>query len=114
LKELQAEKKELEDHLEALTSGKKRKREEAESDDSDKEDNGEETKKKKRKLSDDPEKVKKAIKKVEERISNWLTKKTEKVLYHLIVECRFSHFILGRIENGFIDHIEDQLYRSSY
>jgi len=36
------------------------------------------TERKKKKLPDDPDKVKKAISKIDERISKWETKKTEK------------------------------------
>jgi DNA topoisomerase-1 len=77
IQELEDEKKKLEDKLEEIKTEKKRKKEDSEEEEE--EENGEnKKKKKKRKLPDDPEKIKKMMEKINQRIENWKTKKTEK------------------------------------
>jgi DNA topoisomerase-1 len=71
IKELHAEKKALKRRLEDIKAGRKLR----DPDDDEVDENG----KKKKKLPDEPDKIKKAISRIDDRISKWDTKKTEKV-----------------------------------
>jgi hypothetical protein len=81
---LEETKEKLAERLKKVKKGEKIKEEESESESDDEKDGDKEKKKKKQKLPTDPDKIKKAISKIEERIAKWKTKKTEKVNFQYL------------------------------
>jgi len=78
IQELEDQKEDLEDHIRVLKGGSSKKRKKSKEENEEEEDGEDGKKKKKRALPDDPDKCKKQIEKINERISKWETKKIEK------------------------------------